>query len=116
MLVIAGIKVIPDDLTRIVDPGGDGVARAQGIVEGSVGTGAARIVEEAVVARAVAVIPDDEPGVVDARYNSTAGAEGILERGVVAAAERETVIAGIVEVSPRDQSRGVDAGRVGVGA
>jgi hypothetical protein len=115
--VTAGIiKVIPDDLACIVDPGGNGVARTQGIVEGGVGTGATGIVEEAVVARGVAVIPDDETRGVDARYNSAAGAEGILERSVVAAAERETVIAGIVEVSPNDLARGVDAGRVGVGA
>ena len=64
------------------------------------------------VARGVAVIPDDETRGVDARYNSAAGAEGILERGVVAAAEGETVITGIVEVSPDDLARGVDAGRV----
>jgi hypothetical protein len=66
VLMIAGIKVIPDDLTRIVDSGGNGVARAQGIVEGGVGAGAAGIVEEAVVARGVAVIPDDETRGVDA--------------------------------------------------
>src|SRR5215831_3027894 len=110
MLVAAGVRVEPDDLSCVVDASA-GLDASRWIVERGV---SATAVEEAVgVVVSVRVISDDLPRGVDARRNGKVAAQGIVDRreggaavGVIEEAVR--VAAGVV-VTSHDLARTIDA-------
>jgi hypothetical protein len=92
----AGVGILPDNLTCVVDAVGKGVAGGRRIVEGKVGgEGAAiRVVQEAMSGKhGVAVPPDDLARIVDVMGLGALGgvSQGIIDGGVSAAAIEEAV-------------------------
>jgi hypothetical protein len=90
VLVVACVAVSADDLTHVIDAGGDGAVGAQRMVERDVGP--AVVEESVVVASGVGILADDLALIVDAARLRAAGArEGIIERQVKEALNEEAV-------------------------
>src|SRR5205807_1279566 len=106
----AGVDVIRNDLTRVIDTLRNGARGGQGIVDGGVKTPA---VEEAVLmAGAVQGSSDDLAGVVDADRIRAVGGQGVIKGGVSAVGgvvEEAVVGVGASNVKADDLSCVVDA-------
>src|SRR5262249_57511112 len=108
--VVSRVKVIPDDLPRVVDALCPGAAGAQGIVDG--GVVAPPFHEGVNLALGVAVNSDDLASVADAiRSSRAAGSGRIVERDVQTQIGDvdEAVVAAATDVSPGDLAQVVNA-------
>src|SRR5262249_21452065 len=123
MLVAAGVRVGPNDLSCVVDALREGFYAGRWIVEGGV---SAPAVEEAVgVVASVRVKSDDLPRGVDAQCLCAVDPQGIVDRReggeereageVVGVIEEAMRVAGGVAVTPHDLARTIDAVGEGLG-